>query len=334
MEKNKKKHLRKEERFCIEKMCRARDSLPKIARTLGRGVSTISEEIQRNGGRDVYSAQNADHRAYLRQYRKKKGCNKVALDGPLSRYVEHSLQRGQSPETISARLKEEGRYAYASGKSIRKFIRHRPSLERYLFWNRHDRKSGRKSNTIFLSDPGRKSIDMRPQEATYAYGHWEGDFIVSRHTTSVLLVLVERYTKMVRMALLPDRQNDRVNGALCSLLSGYTVKSLTLDNDIAFTLWRDLEEQLHAPIYFCHPYHSWEKGLVENTNRWIRCFVPKRTNIALLGESDVLWISDWMNHTPRQCLGGRTAYEMMMKEEFGQSVRSLAINLPTFRIWG
>lgn len=328
---NKKKHLSKHERFCIEKMCRMGESFGKIGRTLGRGVSTISEEVNGNGGRSAYDAERADTRAYLRQYRKKRECNAVALDGPLSRYVERSLACGWSPETISQRLKEEGRYAYASGKSIRRFIGRRPSLERFLFWNRNHHKSGRKRKDVSLNDPGRRWIDMRPQEASC--GHWEGDFIVSQHSTSVLLVLVERMTKMTLVTLLPDRKNDRVNGAIHSLLSGYTVRSLTLDNDIAFRKWRGLEAML-APIYFCHPYRSWEKGLVENTNRWIRQFVPKRTNIALLSESDVQWIADWMNHTPRQCLGGRTAYEMMMEIEYQKLVRSLEVSLPRLRIWG
>ena len=334
MANNKKKHLSKEERFCIEKMCRGGDSFGKIGRTLGRGVSTVSEEVNGNGGRLAYDAEHAHHRAYLKQYWKKKGCNKVAMDGALSRQVERSLARGQSPETISVRLKEEGRYAYASGKSIRKFISRRSSLERFLFWNRNYRKSGRKRKDASLNDPGRAFIDMRPHEALYAYGHWEGDFIVSRHTASVLLVLVERTTKVTLCTLLPDRRNDRVNESIRSLLSGYTVKSLTLDNDIAFTKWRELEELLKAPVFFCHPYHSWEKGLVENTNRWIRQFVPKRTNLALLSEGEVSWIADWMNHTPRQCLKGRTAYEMMMEMEYQKLVRSLDINLPALRIWG
>ena len=332
MAKNKKKHLLKEERYCIEKMCRAGKSFGEIARTLIRGLSTISEEVNTNGGREKYDAEKAHHRAYLKKYFKKKGCNKVALDGDLSRHVEKELKKGQSPETISCRLKEEKRFAYASGKSIRKFIAHRPSLERFLFWNRNDMKSGRKRKDISLSDPGRKFIELRPKDALSEYGHWEGDFIVSKHNSWVLLVLVEKKAKTVRLALLPNRNNDQVDKAIKKLLTGFVVKSLTLDNDIAFTKWRELESMLGSPIYFCHPYHSWEKGLVENTNRWIRQFVPKKTNLALLLESEVVWIENWLNHTPRQCLNGRTAYEMMFELEFQKVIRSLEINLPILRI--
>src|SRR3989344_5210880 len=94
---NKKKHLSEKERFCVEKMLGASDSLSEIARTLGRGLSTLSEEINKNGGRDNYSAERAERRAYWRQYRKKRECNKGAMDGNLTRFVErHFLEQKQS----------------------------------------------------------------------------------------------------------------------------------------------------------------------------------------------------------------------------------------------
>jgi IS30 family transposase len=331
---NKKKHLSFDERFCIEKMCKAGESFSKIGRTLGRGLSTISEEVNRNGGREAYDARKAEMKAYFRQYRKKRGCNKVATDGPLTREVEKKLAQGQSPETIALRLKEEKRFEYASPKSIRKFVAKRPSLERFLFWNRHNRKSGPKRKDFALRDPERKFIDVRPLGALYEYGHFEGDFIVSKHNSSVLLVLVERHTKTLRLSLLPSRENGLVNKAISASLRDLEVRSLTIDNDIAFSRWRDLEMLLGANVYFCHPYHSWEKGLVENTNRWIRQFVPKKANLALLSEEDVESIERWFNHTPRQCLDGKTPYEMMMVEEFKKEVRSLEVNLPALRIWG
>ena len=332
---NKKKHLREEERFCIEKMLGQKQSFGAIARTLGRGLSTISEEVNANGGREEYRARKAEHRAYLKQWRKKRGCNKVALSSPLTTFVEKNLRRGWSPETISVRLKIQSGIGYASPKSIRKYIGRRHGLERHLFWERNNKKSGvKKSKDIFLHDPLRKSITLRPYTALYEYGHWEGDFIVSKHNAWVLLVLVEKFSKTVRLELLPNRTNILVNETIVSLLTGYTVNTLTLDNDIAFGKWQELEGQLGAHIYFCHPYHSWEKGLVENTNRWIRQFVPKKSDLALYTKEYVAWIEAWFNHTPKQCLEGSTAYERMMEEEFRQNVQSLEVNLPRLRIWG
>ena len=335
IQKNKKKHLQKEERFCVEKMLKQGKSFGEIARTLGRGISTVSEEVNANGGRKKYDAKKADHRAYLKQYWKKKNCNKVAMSGHLSRFVEKSLRKGWSPETISCRLETQSGIGYASSKSIRKFIERRSGLERYLFWKRNNMKSGRKrKNDKYLNDPERKWIDSRPLEAICEYGHWEGDFIVSKWNSSVLLVLAEKYSKKILLSILPNRNNDSVNEAMASLLKNHTVKTVTLDNDIAFGKWKKLEAMLGALIYFCHPFHSWEKGLVENTNRWIRQFIPKKTNLQLISKEDLKAIEDWFNHTPRQCLEGRTAYEVLTQKEYGMMVESLEINLPNLRIWG
>lgn len=335
IQKNKKKHLQKEERFCIEKMLGRGKSLGEIARTLSRGISTISEEVNANGGRKKYKAKKTDHRAYLKQYWKKKNCNKVAMNGHLSRFVEKNLRKGWSPETISCRLETQSGIDYASSKSIRKFIERRSGLERYLFWKRNNMKSGRKrKNSKYLNDSDRRWIDSRPLEALYEYGHWEGDFIVSKCNSSVLLVLVEKYSKKILLSILPNRNNDSVNEAIASLLKNRTVKTVTLDNDIAFVKWKKLETMLKAQIYFCHPFHSWEKGLVENTNRWIRQFIPKKTNLQLISKENLKSVEDWFNHTPRQCLEGMTAHEVSAQKEYGMMVESLEINLPNLRIWG
>ena len=333
--KNKKKHLTKEERFCIEKMLGRGKSFGEISRTLERGLSTVSEEVNENGGRDAYSAEQADHRAYLKQYWKKKNCNKVAMDGHLSRFVEKKLSCGWSPETISCRLEIQSGLRYASAKSIRKFIGRRAGLERYLFWERNDMKSGRKrKKDAYLHDPDRKWIDTRPYTALLEYGHWEMDFIVSKHNSYVLLVLVERYSKKMLMRVLPNRNNELVNKVIKEMLRGHVVKTITTDNDIAFGKWKKLERMLGAEIYFCHPYHSWEKGLVENMNRWLRQFIPKKTNLQLISTFELKAIEDWFNHTPKQCLSGRTAYEVSTEKEYGTLVESLEINLPNLRIWG
>lgn len=333
--KNKKKHLSREERFCIEKMIRRGKSFGEISRILERGLSTVSGEVNGNGGRDVYRARQADHRAYLKQYWKKKNCNKVSMDGHVSRFVEKKLRCGWSPETISDRLEIQSGLAYASSKSIRKFIGRRSGLERYLFWSRNNMKGGRKRKQgAYLHDTDRKWVDMRPYTALYEYGHWEMDFVVSKHNVFVLLVLVEKYSKKLLLRVLPNRNNGLVNQAVKEMLAGHTVKTLTTDNDIAFGKWRRLEKITGAEIYFCHPYHSWEKGLVENTNRWIRTFIPKKTNLQLISPQELRSIEDWFNHTPRQCLRGRTAYEVSTEKECGTMLESLEINLPTLRIWG
>jgi len=331
---NKRNHLSNEERFCIEKMCRAGVSITNIGRTLGRGISTICEEVKANKGRERYTAKHAIQRAYWKQYRKKRGCNKVALDGHLTRFVEKKLVAGWSPGAISSRLVIQSGLPYASEKSIRKFIAKRSGLERFLFWNRNNHKSGHKrKSTLFLKDPDRKWIEDRPHEALFSYGHWEMDFIVSKHNSWVVLVCVEKYSKFIRLALLPNRTTTVVHKALVRMLRGYVVKSITTDNDIAFQKWKELEAVLRTSIYFCHPYHSWEKGLVENCNRWIREFVPKKTDLQSISSEFLSAIEMYFNHKARECLGGRTGYEVLTEKECGMLVESLEINFPV-RIWG
>ena len=332
---NKKKHLLDGERFCIEKMLGVGETFKDISKALGRGKSTICEEVNTNGGRKKYKAETAIRRAYWKQYRKKRNCNKIACDGHLSRFVEKKLSVGWSPESISVRLQTQSDLQYASKKSIRKFIKKRPGLERFLFWNRNDHKGGKKrENKLYLSDPDRKWIEMRPPEALFSYGHWEMDFIVSKYNSWVLLVCVEKYSKLLKIALLPNRNNNLINESLVSMFGNCIPKSITTDNDIGFAKWKDLEEMLHTSIYFCHPYHSWEKGLVENCNRWIKEFVPKKTDLKSTSLEFLLDIENYFNHKPRKCLDGRTSYEVMTEKEYGTLIESLEVNFPEVRIEG
>jgi IS30 family transposase len=334
MAKNKKKHLSDEERFCIEKMLSVSDTLEKIGRSLGRGKSTICEEVNSNGGRDKYKAISAINRAYLKQYRKKRNCNGVAMDGHSIKYIERRLEQGLSPGSISSRLKIQSGLTYHSEKSIRKFIKSRSGLERFLFWNRNKMKTGRKrSNDTYLNDPSRKWIEDRPVMANFEYGHWEMDFVVSKHNSTVLLVCVEKYSKEFKLAILPNRINETVNHTVFRLLKNEIVKTITTDNDIGFSKYKELEKLLSTEIYFCHPFHSWEKGLVENSNRWIREFVPKKSDIKLITEEFLNQIENYFNHKPREILGGHTAFEVKM-EECGIFVESLEVNFPKVRIEG
>jgi IS30 family transposase len=289
--------------------------------------------VKANGGRKKYRAEASIRRAYWKQYRKKRNCNKVALDGHLSKFVEKKLEAGWSPGAISARLKIQSGLQYASEKSIRKFIDKRSGLERYLFWNRNDHKGGPKRKyDIYLSDPDRKFIEERPIWAEFEYGHWEVDFIVSKHNPWVLLVCVEKWSKIFKLALLPNRNNDLVNRTISELLCGYRVNTLTTDNDIGFGKWKELEKILGTQIYFCHPYHSWEKGLVENSNRWLREFIPKKTDLKSVPLEFLNDIAMYFNNKPRECLQGFTAHEIMMKSECGKLVESLEVNFPKVRI--
>jgi len=306
---NKAKHLLKEERFCIEKMKRAGFSSEEIAKTIGRGKSTVDEELRKNGGIEAYEYKKAHHRAYLKQYQKKRSCMKVAMDIGIRQKVEYYLfEKDWSPETISAALWFNHRLK-ASAKAIYKYIKKR-CLEYKLA--RYRKRKGYKRINSGLSD----RIFITETKCTReGYGHWEGDFIVCPQNTSVLLVLTERLTKETKIAYLSNRNNDTVNKTITSLLNDRTVASLTLDNDIAFTTHRVLAQQLDINIYFTRPYRSTDKALVENTNRWIRQYIPKRTNFATMNPILIKKALAWLNERPRKCLGWMTAAMCAWQQE-------------------
>jgi transposase, IS30 family len=294
-----------EERFVIEVMYRAGTVVREIATFLRRSPNTVSREVRKNSVRGVYGAEKAKHKVSARRWRAKSQCMKVAMDSFLSRFVEEKLEQKWSPRQISGHLKRELGIA-CSAKAIYKFTERR-GLDHLLFWSWNKQKSGRKRGHWKTAHDGRSYIEKRPERI--GVGHFELDFIVAKESAWVLLVAVDTQTRQTFMRKLPNRKRSTVRAALSALFRGILVKSITTDNDIAFTCWRELETLLNTRIYFTHPYHSWEKGLVENTNRWIRCFVPKRRDISGVTEEEMLAIRSFLNDRPRACIGFRSPRE-------------------------
>ena len=306
-------HLSFEERFVIEKLYRAAISVRRIAEFLSRSPNTIAREIEKNMVNEEYVATKANVKVSQRRWRAKSQCLKVAMNRFLHHFVLEKLIEKWSPMQISGHLKQEFGIV-CSAKAIYKFAESR-GLERRLFWGWNHHKSGRKRGHWHVAHDGRSYIDARP--ALAGAGHFELDFIVSKESPWVLMVMVDRVTKRAWVRKLPNRKRATIRSALSAVCGGMTVQSITTDNDIAFTCWRELEAMLHTHIYFTHPYHSWEKGLVENTNRWIRCFVPKRRDVGSVTEEELVEIHSFLNDRPRACIGFRlpSVYDSTMRGE-------------------
>lgn len=299
MKKKKFSHLSEKERFVIEKLFAAGVKLREIARFLLRSPNTVSREINKNSVNGRYLAEKANHRAYFKRWRSKRQCLKVAMDRFLCRFVEKKLREKWSPEQISGYLNLEMEIT-CSAKCIYKFANKR-SLDHLLFWGWNNMKACRKRYAWKTPKDGRKYIEERP--FPNELGHFEMDFVVSRQSTWSFLVVVDRISKKTYIQKLPNRKRTTVLGALSRVFRGVTVKSITTDNDIAFVNWREIESLFNTQVYFTHPYHSWEKGLVENTNRWIRCFVPKRRDIGSVTEEEMNEIHSFLNDRPREVIG-------------------------------
>jgi len=102
------------------------------------------------------------------------------------------------------------------------------------------------------------------------------------------------------------------------------INSLTLDNDIIFKKHKELSELLGRPIYFCHPYHSWEKGGVENINKLVRRYISKGSDISQYSDEDIQTIQDKLNNRPRKCLKYKTPCEVMVENnQFKKEIKYL-----------
>ena len=307
MEKGKRyRQLSYEERVKIEVLKAEGGSARSIAKALGRSPNTIARELKEKKVRSRYGAKKAQHKTYWRRYLSKRGCLKVAMDRELDRFVREKLLLGWSPERIAGRATRIG--LLVSKKAVYKFV-HSRCFERYLFWSKHKKKSGPKRGLMSWKDLSKKGLSSRP--SVFGSGHMELDFLVSRRAAAVLLVLVDRYARLTMIRKLERKTHRAVLGALQKIHSRHHLKTITTDNDIVFRKWSDLEAALFIPFFFTQPYHSWEKGLVENTNRWIRSFVPKRRDLAAVSDDELRSIEHFLNETPRQVLGYMTATEVL-----------------------
>lgn len=298
-----------EERVQIEVLKEKGESIRSIAKALGRSPNTVSQELKEKKVRGVYTPKKAHHKTYWRRYRSKRNCLKVAMDKNLTLFVREKLHLGWSPERIAGRATREG--MPVSKKAIYKFI-HSRAWGYHLFWKKYHKKGGPKRKQGTWKDPEKKGISLRP--SVVGSGHMELDFLVSRHSPVVLMVMVDRYTRYTVIRKLAHKTHQGVFDALREIHRHSPLKTITTDNDIVFRKWKEMENILSLPFFFTAPYHSWEKGLVENTNRWIRCFIPKRRDCASVTDDELRSIEWFLNETPRQCLGYQTATEVLLAE--------------------
>ena len=286
-----------------------------IARSLHIPPPTIRYELKEHSVRQKYTAQKAQKKAEQRRWRAKTQVLKVATNKDIETYVVDHLKEYWSPESIAGRLKYIDRHLPPVGKdAIYAYLEspHGRTLEQYLWYQ----KKPRRPSTARVGIPNRTTIDERPESvATRRYfGDWEGDFIVSGKTGSgALLVLVERKTRYVIIKRLPDRTVARVNAVIAEIFGSgqLLINSLTIDNDISFRRHEELSKLIGAPVYFCHPYHSWDKGTVEKMNQMIRRFVPKRSDVSKVSDEQIAFIEKILNNKPYKCLRFHTPLEVL-----------------------
>jgi IS30 family transposase len=236
---------------------------------------------------------------------------------------KHLREDGWSPETIAGRLPIDHPELSICHETIYQYIYAKRTtsrgmdLEQYLTLKRKRRmKQNGRSVRRHSKIPEAVSIDLRPKgvQKRKQLGHWETDNVIGKQTDKTALsVTVERKTRFTIITKLQDRTAATKTTALVNRLQAYVTRTLTTDNGAENTNHQKLAHALNLSMYFCHPYHSWEKGTVENTNGRIRRYIPKSVSIDPITEAYIASLEKKLNATPRKCLQYKTPYEMMSK---------------------
>jgi len=302
-------------------------SYREIGKILNRSYRTIGREVQRNSvksnhpKRVEYFPSKAQKFSEERRKQSKVG----KLDDPaLSRYVINKLGRHWSPEQIAGRLKRKIPHLSVSPEAVYQFVYNQENRKE-RFWEflrrRHPRRqlfNGRKTRNKAI--PGRIFIENRPEKinSREEIGHWETDLMEGvKSENECLSVFAERKTGFIQGEKLPDKRPETKAESTIKLFDRkprQLIQTITLDNGLENYRHQKMAEELRCQTYFCHPYHAWEKGTVENTIGLIRQYIPKKTPLSTVTKSDISQIFWELNNRPRKRLGFLTPLEVFFLE--------------------
>jgi IS30 family transposase len=290
-------------------------SVRAIARALGRSASTVSREIRRNGGSRRYRAEAADKLAWKRALRPK--LCKMAICGQLRQAVAVKLKRNWSPEQIAGWLKRthpanEARrvshetiyrslYVQTRGVLKQELMAYLRS-QRLFRRSRHaTQKRGKQGQIVDAV-----SISERPAsvEDRAVPGHWEGDLLCGPNNSNIV-TLVERHSRYVMLARIPSRDTQTVVDTLIKQvrkLPGELHKSLTWDRGKELADHKRFTVETNIDVYFCDPHSPWQRGSNENTNRLLRQYFPKGTDLSPFSQAHLNKVARQLNERPRKTL--------------------------------
>ena len=314
--------LRLSARETISRGIVAQRSIRSMARLLGRTPSTVSREINRNGGTDRYRAAPAEEQAWVRARRPKR-C-KLALSPWLRRMVARQLRLNWSPEQIAGWLKRAhpGKECHqVSHETIYRslFVQARGVLKKELLQHLRSKRTMRRSKQANQKGDGRglikDIISIRERPASVADravpGHWEGD-LLSGSKNSYIATLVERQTRYVMLAKVANKDTQTVVSALikqAKKLPSELYKSLTWDRGKELADHRRFSLATDIDVYFCDPQSPWQRGSNENTNGLLRQYFPKGTDLSVYSQAHLNKVARQLNERPRKTLAFETPAE-------------------------
>lgn len=302
-------HLAKEERYYIYQCLKSGKSMRQVAREINRSASTISRELSRNKGFSEYRYQQASIKSQQRQSRK--GKTRISLQTWLA--VERMLCLDNSPEQISGALALQGigishEWIYQRILADKK---RGGTLHTHLRCPRkRKRRYGKPDRRGQIKD--RVSIDLRPKivDERSRLGDWEADLVEGSKGGSVLVTLAERKSRLALVGKAKNKSASEVTRVILGLLTPIKeyVHTITYDNGKEFSYHAEISNKLEANGFFAHPYHSWERGLNENTNGLLRQYFPKGVSLEEVTQDRIIEAMCRLNWRPRKCLGFKTPY--------------------------
>jgi len=285
-----------------------------IAAQIGVHKSTICRELKRNTGLRGYRPKQAHRLACARQSHIPRG----RILHTTWAGIEKMIRKDWSPEQISGYLKANGepcvspewiyQYIYADkGKGGGLHTHLRCQKKRRKRYGSRERRGQIKNRVSIENRP--MVVDLRSR-----VGDWEADTVIGKQGHSVLVTLVERKTRFTVAIKAANKTAQAVTDAICDNLKPYQdrVLTLTYDNGREFAYHEEIADKLTAKGFFAHPYHSWERGLNENTNGLIRQYIPKKKDIDDLSDEEVATIIEKINSRPRKCLGFKTPNQLFL----------------------
>ena len=294
-------------------------SIRQIAATLGRAPSTVSREIHRHGGAHTYRAAEADTQAWTHS-RRPKPC-RLATSPMLQQIVASKLALEWSPEQVAGWLKlefpEQGTMRVSHETIYRSlFIQVRGVLKKELIGHLRSRRMMRRAKCASTAGQPRGqiidgiSIRDRPAEVEDRAipGHWEGDLITGSQNTH-MATLVERQSRFTMLVKVPGKDTTSVVTALSRQirqLPSALRRSLTWDRGMELAQHKRLTIDTNVQVYFCDPQSPWQRGTNENTNRLLRQYFPKGTDLSRYSQADLNTIALRLNQRPRKTLGFQT----------------------------
>jgi IS30 family transposase len=311
--------MQAEERVALAAMRLQGMSLRAIGSALGRSPGTLSRELSRNSTAGQYASRTAQA-AYQARRTHARPIRKLDPNGPAWPLVAHMLGWLWSPQQIAHTLRSmwpDRPELHVSHETIYSAIYAHPKgeLRKELIACLRQGRSGRKPRSAGEDRRGQipemVSIHLRPPEVADRVmpGHWEGDLIKGAGNKSAIGVLVERTTRLVLLARMPDATAESALAAFTFKLNQITQpmrQTLTYDQDKEMARHRELARDTNMRVYFCDPHSPWQRGTCENTNGLLRQMLPKGTDLSVHDQIALDSIADLLNNRPRQTLNWRS----------------------------